>query len=364
MEREVYRLKINKDEAKDNPEIGVNEIAHTKNPALELKGFYFNKKQKNLQFTDEYKMRVVAPAIIPDIEIFRRDKEEDREYYVTFTTEDIEIMVENFMSKGGVNKFNDEHTEKKPNSFILESWIIETENDKAYDKYNFDREELPIGSFMVISQITDKEYFEEEIIGNDKTGFSIEGFFEEVLEMNSNLNLELKNTQDDGSKNKKEEMNIHKFELDGKFYTADEEGKLVLLSEDEDKLDKDKEKEEDLKEEDLKEEDKLESDKEEDEDKEDLKEDLKEDKEEDKLEEDEESDNDTDTETDTEVYTKEEIDTKIENLMEIIAKIESSMESKDEDKEEDEEMSTKLSKVSKSVDEKTMKVMNLSKLFY
>ena len=349
MDKEIYSLKIDKDKAKLDENIGINEIAFTSNPAIEVKGFYFN-KQRKLMFKDEHKMRVVSPALIPDIEIFRKD--EDGEYYVKFTKEDIEILVENFMSKGGVNKFNDEHSDIKPKSYILESWIIETENDKAYEKYNFKKDEVPLGSFMVISQITDKEYFQNEVIENSKTGFSVEGFFDQVLELN---------------KNKKEDMSkVQKFELDGKFYTANEEGKLVLLESDEKKEEKEDmaEKEEDVKAE--KEDKEMESNEKKDEDlekKEDENElesdDKEDDKEDDKLEEDESEEK----EEKEEVYTKSEVDAKIEGIIDMIAKIEANMESKDEEEDKDE-----LSKFSKKgedniIDGRVTRVMNLSKLF-
>ena len=338
MEKEIYSLKIDKEKAKLDENIGINEIAFTNNPAIEVKGFYFN-KQRKLMFKDEYKMRVVSPALIPDIEIFRKD--EDGEYYVKFTKEDIEILVENFMSKGGVNKFNDEHSDIKPKSYILESWIIETENDKAYEKYNFKKSEVPVGSFMVISQITDKEYFQNEVVENGKTGFSVEGFFDQVLELN---------------KNKKEDMSkVQKFELDGKFYTPNEEGKLVLLESDEKKEEKEDmfEKEEDVK---AKKED--ENELKSDEKKEDENELKSDDKEEDKLEEDE-----SEEEEEKEVYTKSEVDAKIEGIIDMIAKIEANMESKDEEEDKDE-----LSKFSKKgedniIDGRVTRVMNLSKLF-
>ena len=47
-------------------------------------------------------------------------------------------------------------------------------DDKAYTEYGFDINRLPIGTWFIHSQVTDKNYWEKEIKGNKKYAYSIE----------------------------------------------------------------------------------------------------------------------------------------------------------------------------------------------
>jgi hypothetical protein len=70
--------------------------------------------------------------------------------------------------------FKDTHEGGTAPSYVLKEWITENENDPAYTDYGFDVRRVPIGSWMVLSQITDKEFWNKEIKGNKKYAYSIE----------------------------------------------------------------------------------------------------------------------------------------------------------------------------------------------
>ena len=140
-------------------------------PAIITKGFAFNSNVKKVAFVDDLKYRICAPAMIP-MEIYRND---DSEYYVEFTVEEIEAIHSKFMSNL-TNKdiFNLEHnSETIVPAYLLEAWIVEDpKTDKAYMSYGI---EVPKGTLMVTTQITDKNYY-NELVDNGQTGYSIEGF--------------------------------------------------------------------------------------------------------------------------------------------------------------------------------------------
>jgi len=306
--------------------------------ATKENGRVFSTEFKNI---DNMKMRIVAPAMIPDIKIPRMDEETEEEYFVMFEKEAIERLYVNFQSKRLGVQFNIEHDDsEKSSSFILETWIIETDTDKAYTKYGFKESDVPIGSWMIISQFEDQDSF-LEILENKQLGYSVEGKFETELVMNKVKN-----------KNKNHKMKNEIVEIEGKKYTfsLSDEGKLsyTVFKEDEE----DDKKDEDLKKDEKKDED-LAEDKEDDkEDKEDMasddkdpeddKEDLaKDDKDEDK-EDLAEGDKNPEGEEEPEegekdYYTKEDIDEKLKGLLDMIAKLESEIESKDDTEGEDEE---------------------------
>jgi hypothetical protein len=173
----------------DEEDFGIDMIAFTESPAILTKGLAFSNQSKKY-FNDDLKYRIVAPAMIPG-KIYRRDEESGLgEYYVEFTTDMIEKIYSKFMKKlstgnGGKEVFNVEHNEDVTvPAYILETWLVEDpENDKS-KKYGID---VPVGTLMLIVQVTDKEYY-HKLVKEDKVGFSIEGDFGLSLELNESYN--------------------------------------------------------------------------------------------------------------------------------------------------------------------------------
>ncbi len=157
----------------DSEELGISQVAYVEQPAIITKGLAFN-LTKSMVFTDEFKYRLAAPAMIPDMPIYREDSEMGA-YEVVFSKEVIEQLRSDFMKKKEQVQFNlDHNTDLSSPSYILDSWITgPSETDPSFTKYGV---EVPEGSWFIVSQFTDKEFFKNEIIGKDRTGYSIEGF--------------------------------------------------------------------------------------------------------------------------------------------------------------------------------------------
>jgi hypothetical protein len=82
--------------------------------------------------------------------------------------------------------FKDTHKGGVAPSYVLDHWIIENENDKAYTEYKFNASRVPIGSLMVQSQVTDKVYWEQDIKIKKKHSYSIEALINlTIVEMAS-----------------------------------------------------------------------------------------------------------------------------------------------------------------------------------
>ena len=209
----VYKITIDKEYSENGEDLGVDMIAFTSNPAIQVKGMAFKSQEpKQLYFKDETKMRIAAPSMIP-MDIYRKD-EDGTEYYVEFTDEVIaEIhakMMQNLKTK---DLFNLEHeAEKKVPAYVHEILLVDSEAKQKYikDEYNIDTK---LGSQFVVSQITNKEYY-NSLVKNEQFAYSIEGFL--------------------GLKLNKHKMENPKFEIDGKFYELID-GVPVLLSETEEK---------------------------------------------------------------------------------------------------------------------------------
>lgn len=206
----LYKITIDPEYSEDGQELGIEMIAFTADPAIRVKGMAFNSNIKKSSFTDNVKMRIAAPALIP-MDIYRSD--EDGEYFVQFTIEEIESIHGKFMKDlNNANLFNLEHNkEQVVPAYILEAWIVEDpETDKSFQTFNT---KVPKGSLFVVSQITDKEYY-NNLVENNQIGYSIEGF----------LGLKLSEI-----KNKKQNMSLPEgaiFEIEGKSYII-KDGQVV-----------------------------------------------------------------------------------------------------------------------------------------
>lgn len=184
-----YKITIDP-EYSNGEDLGIDQIAFTKTPAIIVKGMAFNSNVKPLYFTDEIKMRIAAPALIP-MNIYRFD--EYGEYYVEFTKEEIEKMFVKFMQNlNNSSKFNLEHNkDKNVPAFVLEAWLVgkNTKADRSFSEFGVD---VPEGTMFIVAQVTDKQYY-NSLVENEQIGFSIEGFLGlklSELEQKMNLNMD------------------------------------------------------------------------------------------------------------------------------------------------------------------------------
>jgi len=128
--------------------------------------------------TDEEKKIVIGPAMVPDLKIFRKDKD-GNPYHVYFSAETIKMIAEKYMK----NKYTDNNDENHDGSavkdvYVIESWIKEDTQDKS-NKYGY--EDLPIGTWFVSMKIKNDEIW-NKVKQGELNGFSVSGYFEEVAE--------------------------------------------------------------------------------------------------------------------------------------------------------------------------------------
>jgi hypothetical protein len=173
MDRPVYKITID-DAYSDGEDLGMEMIAFTNKPAIKVKGMAFNSHVAPMTFSDSVKMRIVAPAMIP-MNIYRMDEDTEDEYDVQFSAEVIDQIHAKFMlNLQNKDIFNLEHNQdEKVPAYILEAWIVDNpETDKAFITYGI---EVPKGTLMLTSQVTDKDYY-DKLVESGQVGYSIEGF--------------------------------------------------------------------------------------------------------------------------------------------------------------------------------------------
>ena len=170
----VYEIVVD-----ENDNTGISLISLVDEPAIVMKGMLFSEEKTMMSFkeVDDDKQEIVGPALIPNMKIYRED-EKYGQYYVVFTKETIEKMVEKFNKYGSNRRINIDHSNQMVDGFIMEDWIVE---DPVYDKsrkYGF---EVPVGTYMIKVKIEDKDFWMSEVKKNGKFGFSIEGLLGQQL---------------------------------------------------------------------------------------------------------------------------------------------------------------------------------------
>jgi hypothetical protein len=218
----VYKITIDPEYSENGEDLGIEQIAFTSTPAIKVMGMAFNSQVKPMIFTDDLKYRIVAPALIP-MEIYRKDDEDGKEYYVKFSIEEIEKIHSKFMrDMSNKDLFNLEHdTEKTVPAYVLEAWIVDTpKEDKAYSSFGI---EVPEGTLMVTAQVTDKEYY-AQLVADGQVGFSIEGYLGMKLKEQQQLKLNNMNKLPDG-----EHL------IDGKIYVV-VDGEITEIREKEEEV--------------------------------------------------------------------------------------------------------------------------------
>jgi hypothetical protein len=142
------------------------EIAILDDPAIEEFALMYN-KETEIKFTvDDEKQIMVGPVIIPGKLIYRNDELGER--FTVFDQESIEQCVKLFFKKG--IKFNFDHTERKVEVEILESYFAKEGNE-----FN-----VPVGSWIIKAYVADNSFWNE--IKGKPMGFSIESIFLNYLD--------------------------------------------------------------------------------------------------------------------------------------------------------------------------------------
>jgi hypothetical protein len=126
--------------------------------------------------TDDEKRIVLGPAMIPELKIFRKDKQ-GNPYYVYFSTDTIKMIAEKYMR----NKYLDNNDEMHNGTavkdvYVYESWIKEDMEDKS-NKYGYG--DLPVGTWFVAMKVRNDETW-NKIKAGELKGFSVSGYFEEI----------------------------------------------------------------------------------------------------------------------------------------------------------------------------------------
>lgn len=145
-------------------------------PAIERDFLVFKDKHKKLLMVEDEDQHVISgPVMVPDIPIYRNDKE-NGEYYVVFEAATIAELAHRFFKKGYQGNINLDHEREAlvADSVFFESWLVDRQKGKMPLK-GF--EDLPDGTWFLSAKINNPDAW-EKIMAGEVRGFSVEGLFE------------------------------------------------------------------------------------------------------------------------------------------------------------------------------------------
>ena len=160
----------------ENDEVsGIEAISVVESPAIESDFIALKNQEFKLAEVDKEKRILMGAALIPNKPIYRRNGKQ--EYYIYFSKDTVRKASELFFIRGNQNNSTFEHQLPLQGLTAVESWIVESEQDKsrAYDL------NVPIGTWMVSIKVNNDDVWKQVKAGEVK-GFSIEGYFADKIE--------------------------------------------------------------------------------------------------------------------------------------------------------------------------------------
>ena len=156
---------------------GIQAISIVEAPAIE-EDFVALKEQERVELKtmDEDKRLLLGAALVPNKPIYRRSG--DDEYYIYFSQDTVRKASELFFINGNQNKATLEHQIDITGLSVVESWIIEGEQDKS-KLYGMN---LPVGTWMVSMKVHNDEVWNDYVKSGKVKGFRIEGYFVDKVE--------------------------------------------------------------------------------------------------------------------------------------------------------------------------------------
>lgn len=174
MSMKIIELVI--DEEADN--VAVDAVSLVEFPAIESDFYALSKQKKYALKLDEEKRIVTGPALIPNKQIFRSDRE-NGDYYIWFSKQTVAKCNQLFFKNYNQKNVTFEHEYAVDGNYIFESWIKEDETNDKSNMYGYD---APLGSWFISMKIENDQVWDAVKAGTVK-GYSIEGHFADALEL-------------------------------------------------------------------------------------------------------------------------------------------------------------------------------------
>lgn len=166
----VYEAKIT---GIDNT--GIFAMSFVDVPANSRKFVALKQNQPVKLSLNKHKQILTGVVLVPGQMIYRND-DSLGEYYLRFTKDDIEKIADKMMRTGiALSTTTHQHGVKLRGNYLTEIWIV---TDPKRDKsLALGMGEQPIGTLCASYKVSDRAYWQTEVLTGKVRGFSIEAFF-------------------------------------------------------------------------------------------------------------------------------------------------------------------------------------------
>lgn len=156
----------------DFGQFGVHAISVVEKPAIQVDFVALNEDKRFIKLESDEKRMLYGALLIPDQLIYRVDEETNEEYYIRYSSQVIEKVAHNYLKSAYQSNATYEHNAPLTGLTLVESWIVDGQNDKS-KSLGFD---LKQGTWFGGIKVDNADVWNSVKDGKVK-GFSIEGYF-------------------------------------------------------------------------------------------------------------------------------------------------------------------------------------------
>jgi hypothetical protein len=153
--------------------LGVFAIGLVESPAIQENWIALSKHKFSTEI--EERRMLYGAAMVPNKYIYRIDEKTMEEFYVVFEEETITQCAQMFLKQDMQHNHTFEHQFEIEGCTVVESWIVESEQDKSR---HFGMN-VPKGTWMLGVKVEDESVW-QKVKAQEIKGFSIEGRFAEL----------------------------------------------------------------------------------------------------------------------------------------------------------------------------------------
>lgn len=157
----------------DEEGAGMYVVSFVDDPAVEVSWQLFDKAQEMFKVENPDKQLITGVVMLADTPIYRNDSEFG-EYYIKYTKETIEKMVQKYFKENNQENVDTNHSFELIDGIELQQAFIK-DTEKGISPKGF--ENVPDGSLFFTYKVTSDELW-EEVKNGSWTGFSLSGWFD------------------------------------------------------------------------------------------------------------------------------------------------------------------------------------------
>ena len=168
--KKIYYISV------DDEACGMNAISLVESPAVQYDFLAFNKEEKKIPLKfDNAKHIITGVVCLADTAIYRYNPSMG-EYWIVFSRETIEKMIQKYAKEGLYNSVNLQHDDDRfvDGVYMVESYL--TNKERGINPIEFS--DIPDGSWIASYKIENNELWNEIVNGTEFNGFSLQGIFD------------------------------------------------------------------------------------------------------------------------------------------------------------------------------------------